>query len=120
MSEEYREHEEYIKQVNCEMLESEKAVYLQVGRCDGIAECINISEDGLLLALYERGDLERYVERELEVDRSRKAEWILSMIRTILHFHNAKVLFRRLSKTKTFSREKKFALPDPRDRSRCV
>ena len=46
----------------------------------------------LLLALYERGDLERYVERELEVDRSRKAEWILSMIRTILHFHNAKVL----------------------------
>ena len=33
------------------MLGLEKAVYLRVGRCAGIAECISISKDGILLAL---------------------------------------------------------------------
>ena len=92
MSEKHREDGEYVNEVNRKTLESEKAVYLRVGRCDGIAKCINISKDGILLALYERGDLESYVEGEVEVDRSRKAGWILSIIKTILHFHNAKVL----------------------------
>ena len=92
MSEENREDVEYVNEVNREMLESEKAVYLRVGRCDGIAECINISKDGILLALYERGDLESYIEGEVEVDRSRKAGWMLSIIKTILLFHNAKIL----------------------------
>lgn len=92
VSEAHREDEEYVNEVNREVLESEKAIYLRVGRCDGIAECINISKDGILLALYERGDLESYIEGEIEVDRFRKAGWILSIIQTILHFHNAKVL----------------------------
>ena len=92
MSEEYIADEEYVNEINREMLESEKAVSTRVGRCDGIAECIDISKDGILLALFERGDLESYVESEVEVDRSRKARWILSIIKTILHFHNAKVL----------------------------
>ena len=92
MSEEYREDEECINTVNCEILELEKAVYLRVGRCAGVAECIKISKDGILLALYERGDLERYIKDEVEVGRSQKAGWILSIIKTILHFHDAKVL----------------------------
>ncbi|KAL8967441.1 MAG: hypothetical protein Q9197_005428 [Variospora fuerteventurae] len=92
MPEEYREDQEYVSEGNRQMLEAEKAVYLRVGPCDGIAECINISKDGILLALYERGDLESYVESEVEVDQTRKARWILSIIKTILHFHNAKVL----------------------------
>ena len=41
---------------------------------------------------YERGDLERYIKDEVEVGWSQKAGWILSIIKTILHFHNAKVL----------------------------
>ncbi|KAI4206668.1 MAG: hypothetical protein LQ346_000960 [Caloplaca aetnensis] len=92
MPEADREDEEYINEVNCAMLETEKAVYRRVGRCGGIAECINISKEGILLALYEQGDLERYVEVEAEVDRTRKAEWILSIIKATLHFHNAKIL----------------------------
>ena len=91
-SEEYREDEEYVNQGNREIFESEKAVYLRVGRFDGIAEYINISKDGILFTLYERGDLESYNKREVEVDGSRKAGWILSIIKTTLHFHNAKVL----------------------------
>ncbi|KAL8671373.1 MAG: hypothetical protein Q9168_004121 [Polycauliona sp. 1 TL-2023] len=74
------------------MLEAEKAVYLRVGRCDGIAECINISHDGILLALYQHGDLQSYVESKPDVDRSRKAQWMLSIIKTLRHFHDAKVL----------------------------
>ncbi|KAL8859228.1 MAG: hypothetical protein Q9178_004166 [Gyalolechia marmorata] len=92
MPEEYREDEEYINQVNREILESEKAIYLRVGHCKGIAECINISQDGIRLALYKRGDLETYIESEAEVDQSRKAGWILSLTETMLHFHSSNVL----------------------------
>ncbi|KAL9123461.1 MAG: hypothetical protein Q9217_007098 [Psora testacea] len=92
MPEANRDDQEYINYVNCKMLETEKAVYLRVGRCDGIAECINISEDGILLAFYKRGDLENYIKIEAEVDRSRKARWILILIKTLLHFHKSKVL----------------------------
>ncbi|MCJ1380764.1 hypothetical protein MMC17_003873 [Xylographa soralifera] len=92
MPEEDREDQEYINDGNRAMLDVEKAVYLRIGRYDGIAECINISADGIRLALYQRGDLETYVKSEAEADRSRKTGWILSLIQTILHFHNSKVL----------------------------
>ncbi len=92
MSEEHRENQEYINDVNRKMLKSKKVVYLRVERCDEIAECINISEDDIRLALYKRDDLEAYIESEIAVDRSRKAEWILFIIKTILHFHSLKVL----------------------------
>ncbi|MCJ1396304.1 hypothetical protein MMC18_009193 [Xylographa bjoerkii] len=92
MHEEHRENQEYVNDVNRMMLEWEKAVYLRVGRSDGIAECVNISADGIRLALYKRGDLETYIKSEAGVDRSRKAGWILTLIKTILHFHSSKVL----------------------------
>ncbi|KAL9594717.1 MAG: hypothetical protein Q9219_006881 [cf. Caloplaca sp. 3 TL-2023] len=92
MAEEHREDGEYVNEVNRVTLEAEKAVYSRIGRCDGIAECINTSKDGILLALYERGDLESFIEKEPEVNRPLKARWILSIIKTLLHFHNAKVL----------------------------
>ncbi|KAL8810789.1 MAG: hypothetical protein Q9223_002259 [Gallowayella weberi] len=87
-----REDEEYFGEASRTLLEIEKEVYQRVGRCDGIAECINISKEGILLALYERGDLESYLEREIEVDQSQKARWMLSLIKAVLHFHNFKVL----------------------------
>ncbi|MCJ1436414.1 hypothetical protein MMC27_005793 [Xylographa pallens] len=90
--EEDRGDQEYVNKVNCGVLEWEKAVYLRVGRCDGIAECINISADGIRLALYKRGDLETYIKSEAGVDRPRKAGWILTLIKAILHFHSSNVL----------------------------
>ena len=92
MSEEHREDVEYVNEVKREMLESEKLVYVRVGRYDRIAQCMNVSKDGILLALYERGDLKSYLKDEVEVDRSQKAGWILSIIKKILHFRNANVL----------------------------
>ncbi len=88
----HRADQEYVNDVNRKMLESEKAVYLRLGCCDGIAECINTSEDGIRLARYKRGDLEAYIEKEAAINRSRQAGWILSIIKTVLHFHSSKVL----------------------------
>ena len=92
LPEEHREDQEYVNDGNCLTVELEKAVYLRVGPCDGVAECINVSADGIRLALYKRGDLEAYIKSEAEVDLARKAGWILTIIKTILHFHRSKVL----------------------------
>jgi len=45
---------------------------LQLGRCDEIAEYINISRDGILHALNEGRNLESYIEKGPEVDRCPK------------------------------------------------
>ena len=66
MSEEYREDEEYVNEVNREMLESEKAVYLRVGRCDGIAECINISKNFVLPSSHIPGYLDVDLSNQLQ------------------------------------------------------
>ena len=93
-----RQNEEKDWQIRCSNestraeFEVEKAVYQRVGKCDGIARCIDISDKGILLALYQRGDLEDYIKNEPQVGESRKAEWILSLIKTELHFHDRKVL----------------------------
>ena len=87
MSEEHREDVEYVNEVNREMLESEKIVYLRVGRCDGTAECINISKDGILFALYERGRT-----RSRLIGLRKRDVYSLYLLNTSLYFHNAKVL----------------------------
>ena len=92
-SEGCEEDEKYIGEGNCEMIELEKRVYQRVGHFDGIAECINISENGILLAYYPKGNLEDFMSQpETEVDKARKAMWILSPVGTLRHFHKKKVL----------------------------
>ena len=81
-SEEHCEDVEYVNGANREMLESEKTAYLR----DGIAECINISKDGILFALYERG------RTRSRLIGPQKAGCIQPIVNTSLYFHNAKVL----------------------------
>ena len=83
---------EYVNDENRETLEHEEAVYQRVGSCDRLAECINVSREGILLTYHERGDLKCYVESGPEVDRCREVEWILFIIKTVFHFHDSKVL----------------------------
>ena len=73
-------------------IENEKAVYQRVGQYDGIAQCIDISDDGILLAVYAEGTLEDYFEYNAESDQAQKARWILSLIGTFRHFHACNVL----------------------------
>ena len=77
---------------NRDMLEFEKEVYMRLGRCDGIAERVKISKNGILLVLYKRGDLKSYIEHEAEIDRSQTAGWILSLPKMVPIFHKSKVL----------------------------
>ena len=84
--------QEYVNSTNRATLEHEKAVYRRVGQCHGIARCIQLSEEGILLEHLGRGDLESYLEQEPEPDQFFKARWILSVIDTVLHFHRSKVL----------------------------
>lgn len=47
-----------------------------------------ISLEGILLVCYKKGDLERYITEEKEVDNSVKTTWILSAISTVYHLHH--------------------------------
>ena len=82
----------YINDCNRASIENEKKVYQRLGKIDGIAECIEISERGILLQRHKRGDLELFIEREAEIGRNLKAAWISTLIKTVLHLHNSRVL----------------------------
>ncbi|KAI9833639.1 MAG: hypothetical protein M1819_003592 [Sarea resinae] len=82
----------YVNEVNIATLETEKAVYKRVGRCDGIADCIASSEEGILLVYYKRGDAATFLEREKELGWSVKARWILSVMQAVSQLHRAKLL----------------------------
>ncbi|KAI9848536.1 MAG: hypothetical protein M1837_007205 [Sclerophora amabilis] len=86
------EDQEYVNYTNRELLENEKAVYRRVGRCRGIATCVKVSEEGILLEYLRRGELEDYLEHEPEPNPAVKARWISSVIDTVAHFHRARVL----------------------------
>jgi len=92
LPEEERDDQEYINDGNIQMLELEKAVYRRVGYWEGIAECIDVSEAGIRLAVYKQGDLENYTNTHTEVNSPQKAKWILSVVQTIFHLHSLKVL----------------------------
>ena len=84
--------QEYVNSTNLDALEHEKAVYRRVGQCHGIARCIRLSGEGILLEYLGRGDLESYLEQEPEPDKLLKVQWILSVIDTVSHFHRSKIL----------------------------
>ncbi|KAI9848751.1 MAG: hypothetical protein M1837_006838 [Sclerophora amabilis] len=87
-----REDQEYINDTNCEALEHEAAIYRRVGKCRGIAQCIDLSKEGIVLEYLSRGDLETYLETEPEPEQSLKVQWILSVVETVSHFHQSRVL----------------------------
>ena len=87
-----REDQEYVNDTNREVLEHEIAAYRRVGKCRGIAQCVRLSREGIVLEYLSRGDLDTYLEREPEPEQSLKAQWILSVIETVSHFHRSRIL----------------------------
>ena len=92
LSAEEREYAEYNNNLSCQMLEVERIVYQRIGRFDGVADCINISEEGILLAVYERRDLKAFMSKNPDIGLVRKVEWIRTLIQTFRHFHHCKIL----------------------------
>lgn len=77
---------------NLECLETEKAVYGRVSPFPGIAECIAISDEGILMACYDGGNLEDYIRTNPKPELARQIQWIMSAIETLHHFHQCNIL----------------------------
>ena len=92
LSEQGKFYQECSNEDAIQNIENEKAVYNRIGKHDGIAECISTRDDGILLALYTRGNFKDYLINEAEVSLSQKVKWISSLVDTVYHFHAAKVL----------------------------
>jgi serine/threonine protein kinase len=86
-----RASQDYINDINCEILEREKAVYEQLGSCDGIVKVISMSQEDILMECHKR-DLETYIENEAESSLLCKAMWILSILKTMCHIHSCNIL----------------------------
>ncbi|KAL8964447.1 MAG: hypothetical protein Q9183_004441 [Haloplaca sp. 2 TL-2023] len=72
--------------------ETEKAVYQRVGAHPGIAEVISITDKGILMILYQRKDLERFINNNDQPHAVRLAEWIKTVVGTVCYLHQQKVL----------------------------
>ena len=92
VQEEQREHEYCLNEIACDILQNEIEVYKRVGRHRGIAECVEITQDGILLVYYRRGDAHQYISRNVELNWWKKRDWILSIIETVTHLHKSRVL----------------------------
>ncbi|KZF20818.1 hypothetical protein L228DRAFT_284744 [Xylona heveae TC161] len=89
-----RQEIEYRNDCNRFAFAIEKRVYSRVRHCgDGIATCIDISDDGILLAYYKRGTVEEYMEKQAtEPERRQKAKWISSVLKAVHSLHDSKIL----------------------------
>lgn len=69
-----------------------KKVYRRADGYTGIAKCIDISDRGILLELYDQGNLEEFIECRPEISAMQKRKWIYSLIQTLHHLHSLKFL----------------------------
>ncbi|KAL8708382.1 MAG: hypothetical protein Q9220_006763 [cf. Caloplaca sp. 1 TL-2023] len=92
-SEEEAFQEQYDNDLNYECVEREKAVYKRVGKSPGIAECVAISDEGITMTFYKRGDLQGYVAKNARPADPILKAWILSTIETVSHLHRCKILY---------------------------
>ncbi|KAL9027443.1 MAG: hypothetical protein Q9196_004028, partial [Gyalolechia fulgens] len=92
LSEKEAAYEAFDNDGNRESLEREKAVYRRVGTHTGIVQPISLSNEGILMPLYPQGDLEKYMAKHENPDASTRTEWIMSVIQTMCHLHQCKIL----------------------------
>ncbi|KAL9098785.1 MAG: hypothetical protein Q9163_005616 [Psora crenata] len=87
-----RDEEEYINEGNRDALKREAEAYRRLGNHESIAQCLRISEEGILLKYYPRGDLKHYMKDHPDISRADKACWILSLVEGYAHLHRSNVL----------------------------
>ena len=98
MPREQRDIEEYMSYCAKDILQNEKRVYERVGKNHpGIAQCVELFPDGILLIFYSGGDLFQYISRSAELEWPRKRDWILSVIETVTYLHDSRVLISDLA-----------------------
>ena len=77
---------------NQEFFRNEMQIYSRLGNHRGIITCFKISDYGIELAYAKEGDLENYIEKNLELQESIKDEWILVLIDALFYVHSRRVL----------------------------
>jgi hypothetical protein len=66
-------------------LEVEKEVYRRLHGVKGLANCLNISRNGLELEYYQQGDLEDYIKNNTPPPWTWRLGWILQVVDLWLH-----------------------------------
>jgi hypothetical protein len=74
-------------------LEVEKEVYRRLHGVKGLANCLNISRNGLELEYYQQGDLEDYVKNNSPPPWTQRLDWILQLVDFVAACHDRKVLW---------------------------
>ena len=92
LTQEKRDDQEGLSDIAREILQNEKDVYQRLGRYPGIAECVELLQDGILLVFYSGGNVDHYISRNTELDWWNKKNWIMSIIKTVAYLHESRVL----------------------------
>jgi hypothetical protein len=74
-------------------LEVEKEVYRRLHGVKSLANCLNISKNGLELEYYRNGDLEDYIKNSSPAPWTQKLDWILRLVDFVAACHDKRVLW---------------------------
>jgi hypothetical protein len=74
-------------------LEVEKEVYRRLHGVKGLANCLNISRNGLELEYYQQGTLEDHIKNNSPPPWTQRLEWKLQLIDFVAACHDRKVLW---------------------------
>ncbi|KAL8838916.1 MAG: hypothetical protein Q9170_001953 [Blastenia crenularia] len=91
------EHQEHSNKYSVLSMEREKDAYKRVGRHPGIVKPISLSDEGILLPYYPKGDLERYMDKYDPPDILMRQKWFMSVIETMCYIHQRKILVEDLA-----------------------
>jgi len=74
-------------------LEVEKKIYQRLHGVKSLANCLNISKNGLELEYYRKGDLVDYIKNNSPSPWSQRLAWILQLVDFVAECHDRKVLW---------------------------
>lgn len=78
---------------NADSLEVEKEIYRRLYGVKGLANCLNVSKNGLELEYYRTGELEDYIKNNSPPPWSQRSAWILQLVDFVAACHERKVLW---------------------------
>ncbi|KAH0150153.1 hypothetical protein KCU67_g10780, partial [Aureobasidium melanogenum] len=73
-------------------LSSEKEAYRRLQGVSGIANCLDICANGLILEFYTNGDLEDYIRHNSPPPWRQRVNWILQILDALIACHNKRIL----------------------------
>lgn len=73
-------------------LSSEKEAYRRLQGVSGIANCLDISANGLVLEFYPNGNLKDYIEGNSPPSWKQRVDWILQILDAFIACHNKRIL----------------------------